>query len=358
MKITRSEKMNCLFLVSDEGYGHTVRQSCIANELVKKGAKITFQCRDPIPLATKILDKRIKINEYFNLIRLVKREGGVDVERTYNLFQNYITRSKEWIRDMLNSPHVLNADLIVTDIVEEAGVLSKELNKPAVAISHFTWHWLLRELDPKFEEVSQYLEECLSGISEFLYPPFSKHPEQFPNSKPINLIVRKPRKREEVREELGNKDDDIVILFAGGGTSVWRGLFSSINVNKKKGIVFLADLPTVSDNIKQVPKPFRLHDYINTSDLVISRGGYGTISETLAYGIRHLILVEENHPEAIENAKMLKKVNRAVVRNLNDFLNNPYDLIEVALNTKMNLSPIRSDGHIQAANRLFQIWEK
>jgi len=350
--------MNCLFLVSDEGYGHTVRQSCIANELVKRGAKITFQCRDPIPLATKILNKRIKINEYFNLIRLVKQEGGVDVERTYNLFQNYITISKEWIGDMLNSPHVLNADLIVTDIVEEVGVLSKELNKPTVAISHFTWHWLLRELDPIFEEVSQYLEGCLSGISEFLYPPFSKHPKQFPNPKPINLIARKPRKREEVRKELKIKDDEVVILFAGGGTSVWKGLFSSININKKKGIVFLADLPTISNNIKRVPKPFKLHDYINASDLVISRGGYGTISETLAYGIRHLILVEENHPEAIENARMLKKVNHAMVRNLNNFLNDPYDLIEEAFNTKMNLSPIRSDGHIQAADRLFQIWEK
>lgn len=354
----KSEMMNCLFLVSDEGYGHTVRQSCIANELVKRGAKITFQCRDPVPIATKILDKRIKINKYFNLIRLVKREGGVDIEQTHNLFQNYIARSKEWIKDMLNSPHVLNADLIVSDIVEEAGTLSKELNKPVVAISHFTWHWLLRELDPRFEEISQYLEECLSEILEFLYPPFSKYPEQFPNSKPINLIARKPRKREEVRKELGIKDDDIVILFAGGGTSVWKGLFSSININKKRGIVFLADLPVVSDSIKQVPEPFRLHDYINASDLVISRGGYGTISETLAYGIRHLILVEKNHPEAIENAKMLKKVKRAMVRNLNDFLNDPYDLIDEALNTKMDLSPMRSDGHIQSIDRLFQIWEK
>jgi uncharacterized protein (TIGR00661 family) len=350
--------MNCLFLVSDEGYGHAVRQSCIANELAKRGANITFQCRDPIPLATKILNKNIKIHEYFNLVRLVKQRGGVDVEQTYNFFQNYITRSKEWIEDMVSFPHVLNADLIVTDIVEEAGVLSKELNKPVISISHFTWHWLLRELDPMFEEISQYLEQCLDGVSEFLYPPFSKYPEQFPNSKPINLIARNPKKREEVRKELGVKNDDVVILFAGGGTSVWGDLFSLINVSGKRNFVFIADLPTNSNNIKQVPNTVRLHDYINISDLVISRGGYGTISETLAYGIKHLILVEENHPEAIENAKMLKTANRAIVRNLNDLLNDPYDLIDGALNTKTDLAPMKYDGHIQAADHLFQIWEK
>lgn len=350
--------MNCLFLVSDEGYGHTVRQSCIANELAERGANITFQCRDPIPLATKILDKKIKIYEYFNLIRLVKQKGGVDVEQTYNFFQNYITRSEEWIKNMVNSPHVLNVDLIITDIVEEAGVLSKELDKPVVAISHFTWHWLLRELDHRFGEISQYLEQCLDGISEFLYLPFSKYPKQFPNSKPINLIARKPKKREEVRKELKVKDGNIVILFAGGGTSVWKSLFSSIFISRKRDFIFLADLPTNSNNIKQVSNPFRLHDYINASDLVISRGGYGTTSETLAYGIKHLILVEENHPEAIENAKMLKTANRALVSNLNDFLSDPYGLINNALNAKIDLSLMRSEGHIQAVDRLFQIWEE
>ncbi len=89
---------------------------------------------------------------------------------------------------MLNSPHVLNADLIVTDIIEEAGLLSKELNKPVVAIFSFYVALVVTQTDSKFEEISQ-------------------------------------------------------------------------------------------------PKPFRFHDYINASDLVISRGGYGTISEILAYGI-------------------------------------------------------------------------
>lgn len=350
--------INCLLFVSDEGYGHTVRQSCIANELARRGANIIFQCRDPVQLAVRILDKRVKIYEHFNLIRLAKQTGSVNIELTYNLLQNYISTSEKWIDDMINSPHVLNTDLIITDIVEEAGVLSKKLGKPAFAISHFTWHWLLRELDSRFEEISRYLETCLDGILEFLYTPFSKYLGQFPNSEPINLIVREPRKREEVRRELEVEDGEVVILFAGGGTSVWKDLFSSINISKKRGFVFLADLLTVSDNIKRVPIPFRLHDYINASDLVISRGGYGTISETLAYGIRHLILIEENHPEAIENAKMLKTTNRAIVKNLNDFLSDPSDLIDEALNVKLDLSPMSSDGHIQAVDRLFQIWEE
>lgn len=351
--------MRCLFLISDEGYGHTVRQSCIANELANRGVDVIFQCRDPVPFAAKILDKRIKIYEYFNLIRLVKQKGGVDVELTYNeFFQNYITISNEWIMNMAGSQHALDADIIVTDIVEEAGVLSKKLNKPVVAISHFTWHWLLRELGPMFWGISQYLEQCLDGVSEFLYTPFSINPEQFPNSKPINLIARKPRKREEVRKELKIKDDDIVILLAGGGTSVWENLFSSINISKKKRFVFLADLHAPSNNIKCVPNLFRLHDYINASDLVVSRGGYGTISETLAYGIRHLILIEKNHPEATENAKLLTAANRAIMRNLKDFLSAPHDLIDDTLNAKFDLSPMKSDGHIQAVSRLFEIWEE
>ena len=48
--------MNCLLLVSDEGYCNRVKQSCIANELIKKEATFTFLCRDLIPLATKKLN--------------------------------------------------------------------------------------------------------------------------------------------------------------------------------------------------------------------------------------------------------------------------------------------------------------
>lgn len=350
--------MNCLLLVSDEGYGHTVRQSCIANELAKRGANTILQCRDPVQLAAKIIDKRVKIYEHFNLLRLAKQRGGVDIELTYDLLRDYISMSGKWIDNMISSPHVLKCDLIITDIVEEAGVLSKKLGKPAVAISHFTWHWLLRKLDSRFEDISQYIETCLDGILEFLYTPFSKCPEQFPKAKPIHLIAREPRNREEVRKELGVRKDDVIVLFAGGGTSVWKELFSSTNISKRRGFVLLADLPTASDNIKQVPTPHRLHDYVNAADLVISRGGYGTISETLAYGIRHLILIEENHPEAMENAKMLKTTNRAVVRNLDKFLSDPYDPVDEALSIELDLLPMRFDGHIQAVDRLFQIREE
>lgn len=350
--------MNCLILVSDEGYGHTVRQSCVANELVKRGSDATLQCKDPVPLAAKIVDRRVKIHEHFNLLRLVKGKGGIDIESTYNLLQDYVSMSAKWIDQMINSPHVLNCDLIVTDIVEEAGLLSKKLAKPAIAISHFTWHWLLRKLDSRFEDVSQYLETSLEGVLEFLYTPFSKCPEQFPKAKPIHLITRRPRNRDEVRRELQLRKGGVLVLLAGGGTSVWKGLFSSTNVSKRKGLVMYSDLPASSSAILRVPIPHRLHDYINAADLVISRGGYGTLSETVAYGIRHLVLVERDHPEAAENARMLKEANRAMVAKLDDFLADPYEAIDEALGYQADLAPMKSDGHIQAVDRLFEIWQE
>jgi UDP-N-acetylglucosamine:LPS N-acetylglucosamine transferase len=104
-----------------------------------------------------------------------------------------------------------------------------------------------------------------------------------------------------------------------------------------------------------VPNTTRFHDYINASDLVISRGGYGAISETLSYGIRHLILIEQNHPEIIESARILKAANRAIVTDLDHFLIDTYNQIDLALNAKLNVSSMKSDGHIQAADRLVKL---
>ena len=129
-------------------------------------------------------------------------------------------------------------------------------------------------------------------------------------------------------------------------------MFSSLSISGRNNYILLTDQPITGSNIKQIPNPYRLHDYVNASNLVISRGGYGTISEVLAYGIRHLILLEKNHPEAIENAKMLERTNKAIVRNLTDFLNDPFTLIDEALSAKIDLSKMKSDGHIQAVDRL------
>lgn len=200
-----------MFFVSDEGYGHKVRQSCVANELVQQGNNVVFQV-EPDDFVRGLLNPRVNIEPIFNLIKLKEDGLGVDINGTFEFLIDYIPRSKKWIKQMMKSKHVLDSDILVTDIVEEACIVAKKLGKPIFAISHFTWHWFFKRLGAKFRKISSYLEDIFE-VDGFLYPPFSKDPQTFPNSCPINIIARQPRARDIVRNELGVERSALVIAI-------------------------------------------------------------------------------------------------------------------------------------------------
>lgn len=341
-----------VFFVSDEGSGHKVRQSCVANELVQNGVEVVFQVED-IKFVKHLLDSRVKIKPIFNMIKLKKDPFGVDIKRTLASFSDYIPKSKKWIEQMIRSKHVLDSDLLVTDIVEEAGVVAKKVGKPIFAISHFTWHWFFEKLSAEFESISSYLTDCFT-VDGFLYPPFSKQPENFPSPHPINLIARQPRPRDLVRSELGVKKQDVVIAVGRGEFNVWNGLRSSLPELEKTELVYVSN-HDIGPPFIQVRDKIRFHDYINAADLVITKGGFSTLSECLAYGTKIMIVREKNHPETRENARLLSSANRAFVCDFEDFAEDPGRLILKAVESQIDCSPLKNFGQKQACKTLLKV---
>lgn len=347
--------MNYLFIVSDEGYGHIVRQSCIANELASLGHEVTIQTRDPASFARKICHPRIRIVRYFNLIRLRKSLGRLDVHDTIDYLRDYETRSKKWREYMKSADHVKRADAIITDLVEEAALIKKSAKQPAIAVSHFTWHWLFSRIGNQLDSVSSYLEESLANVDMFLFPPFSKDPLSFPNGKAIELIVRKPAGRAAIREKMNMPAHKKLLLFVGGATTTWKNIFCKSVRSELRDYEFVSDVSNAIEGTLSLPDYHKLNDYVNAADLVISRGGYGTISEAAAYGVRHLIIEEERHPETIANARLLSAAKRAIAISRSAFEKSPQESIETAMNSKLDLTPMPANGHLQVIQHILNL---
>jgi hypothetical protein len=333
-----------LFLISDEGYGHLVRQSAVANYLVRRGIQVTVQCRDPLAIAAETLDPRVRIVERFNLLRLAKVEDGVDLDATVSRMAGYFRDSVEWLAALRAARHFRAADCVITDMVEEAGFLSRE--KETIAIGHFTWHWLLAALgSARLDAIASYLADGLSGVSAFLYTPFSVMPETFPMATAIPLIARRPRPRVETRIRLGIRPETVLVAISGGGTDVWSGLLDELTLGDYQ---IASDRPNRTRRAVDWSGVAEFHDVIAAADLVISRGGYSTASEALAYGTRHLIITEASHPESIENGRMLQAAGRAIGMPLQTFLADPLGAADMALTARLDTSPIDCDGALVA----------
>lgn len=122
----------------------------------------------------------------------------------------------------------------------------------------------------------------------------------------------------------------------------------------KSSELFFISNKKVGEPFKLVPNEIRFHDYINAADLVVTKGGYSTLSECLAYGAKIMIVKERNHPETQENAELLKKENRAFVCEFEDFVKDPEKYILEAIDSKIDCRPLENFGQKQACEILLQ----
>jgi hypothetical protein len=324
----------------------------IANELVRRGAIVCFQTRDPLSVVESLLSPKVTIIRRFNLVRLVKRPGGVDVDATVELFADYRERLESWTREISTSPEVEQADIIVSDTVEEAGILAEMFGVPVVLVTNFTWHWALSKIDERLIPVARQMETGFTKARELLYPPLSIESEASLRRTAVPLISRKRRDPFSVREELGIDAGQPILVISDDGTD---GL-DSIDfhfVSKPWTVIRRWGTPRGDSTAIKSFSQFR--DYMNVADLVISHGGYSSLAETLADGVRHLIVEEENHPESQASAKLAENARRAVRCSWAEFVEDPNGWVEVTLAADLNLDPVPTYGAEVVASRILEL---
>ena len=89
----RQKKIKIGFFISDDGYGHVVRQSSIINELLKKNSKNLeihiFGNKILAKIKSTFSDKVI-YNNFDTIIKTAKEENGsLSLTKTYKIFTSW-----------------------------------------------------------------------------------------------------------------------------------------------------------------------------------------------------------------------------------------------------------------------------
>ena len=76
----------CIF-ISDEGFGHIVRQRAIISELLKKKIDVTVITSTKIIVLKEKFGNLIKYKEQFHILKTIKkRDGSLDIKLTKKQF--------------------------------------------------------------------------------------------------------------------------------------------------------------------------------------------------------------------------------------------------------------------------------
>jgi uncharacterized protein (TIGR00661 family) len=296
--------------LSDEGFGHIVRQRAILEVLREKvqPLELTLQTQAHIEAAGNYIPGANLIKRFNNIQWDKKPNGSPDLDKIALRYENYIEQSSRFIESECND---FSYDAILSDFVYEAFPIGKRMGVKTFGVAHFTWDWFFSKLypPPVHTEVIRHFMAMAEQATRLYFPPFT--PEEIIHhykgkAMEVPLILHSKIDHKEVDE--GGKFK-VLIMDSGAGVlseSIRKALLS---VAPLDDYLFFVSSKFESDqaNVRHIPQDSLMVDYVANMDLVIGRAGFNTISECIGLRTPMLLIGEAMNPEMNENILLLKK---------------------------------------------------
>tara|TARA_B100000886_G_scaffold22156_1_gene14090 strand:- start:9003 stop:10118 length:1116 start_codon:yes stop_codon:yes gene_type:complete len=369
------KKYNIFFFISDEGYGHTVRQRAIIKEFIKnkKVESITVYTSKTIKILKEEFLNKINYRDVFNNIRTKKNSlGHLQIKETTKLLDGWEKKSKTWLNKRLKEN--IKADFIISDFVPEAFELAKMLGIKSYGVCHFTWDWLYTKILKKRKKL-KLMESYIKKADKIFFPPLTEKEilkKYKKKSHNINFILTEFKKKKETNKKI------VGIIMDNGTKSNSKNIVNILpylkKLNKIKfyiqadnfiNIPLLYKIAKESENIELIYGNKNIHSKVPLSNFVIARGGFNTISECLVLKKPSLLIEEPNNPEIKKNLNsvfkrkysvplLAKDLSKNIIPRLNKFLDEEYN----PLKKRLNELKFESNGANQVYKEILKDIEK
>lgn len=288
------------FYISDYGYGHASRSIALMRAL-HASINITISVRTNTS-ADFIRDSCsfVSVEKKQNDIGTVMHDSTSLVDRveTKKSLHHWASSWDTWIVEETAFCKECAVDLIISDITPQAFLVSKTLGIPGIGVSNFTWDLIFRQLYGNSPEV-QMIHDAYASADLGLVLPLNESLDVFKERISVSLVSREPAvSREEMRKRLGISDAEILV-YVGSGFS-FNSVPACLNKMIEAGLRVLVseNQPFHHPKILRIPNSdVETQNYIGMCDLVVTKPGYSTVSESIRAKIPLLIFTREGFAE-------------------------------------------------------------
>jgi hypothetical protein len=294
--------------VSGHGYGHATRVGEVLREVrgrdaslpiavVTSGPEALYRRAVPGPFAFRAEACDTGLAQKSALV--IDEAGTVDAWRRFQAgCDARVAREARWLRE--SGARVVLGDIppLAFDAAGEAGV-------PSIALANFSWDWIYRHFaarEPALREAADRAAAAYARCGLLLELPFAGDLSAFPRRVPIPLVARRPNvDRAEARRRL--RLDGTVVLISFGGLGL-PGFDPAV----------LARIPSatfvLSESSASLPANVRVFgaramavagldyvDLVEAADVVVTKPGYGIVSDAIAAGTRMIYTERGDFPE-------------------------------------------------------------
>jgi hypothetical protein len=302
----------CKIYLSDEGFGHIVRQRAVVEELRRMLPQldITVQTKIQAAAAARFIQGAAIQERYNNITWDKLPNGSPDLEKIRSRFSNYLDTSHAFMQE---DNDAANYNFLISDFVYEAFGIGARHGIPSFGVAHFTWDWFFSKLYPPavHTNVIEHFMQLAGQATRLYFPPFT--PEEILHhykgkALEVPLILRSG-----IEHKVTNAKDKFKVLIMDSGAGVLTdSIHKALRTLKPLDdfLFFVSEkFATDQSNIRPIPAADLMVDYVADMDLVIGRAGFNTISECVGLRTPMLLIGEAMNPEMSENILMLKKQN-------------------------------------------------
>ncbi|HNT33647.1 MAG TPA: hypothetical protein PKH07_01465 [bacterium] len=277
-----------LFYVSGHGFGHSTRTIAVINAIPPE-YDVIVKTSAPQWLFD------LNVRRAFDFQPLEVDVGAVqpnclklEREKTLLAFSQFVAGQDVIVRNEVQFARPKDIRAVVFDIPPLAPLVAQALGVPSIAISNFSWDEIyepyVREF-PQYQPLLAKLAAEYATTSLLLRLPFHLPMAAFPVREDWHLLTRVAQEdKAKLRAKMGLPRDEIVVLLSFGGFRLAKT--DALDLASCKGFFFLSFVqPPLTEaanyrNLRQ--DECRHEEAVKASDIVITKPGYGIVSECIA----------------------------------------------------------------------------
>jgi L-arabinokinase len=356
--------------VSGHGYGHATRLMEVLGALLQRRPGLGVALRSSLDAGffAQVLGERAQFGAVRLDVGVVQADSlRVDPHATLRAYAAICEARDDLIARELTAVSGLAPSLVLADIPALAFAVARRLGVPGVALGNFSWDWIYADYAVDFPELAWVVDELrrdYHGADLLLRLPMAGDMSVFPVVRPLPLVARRARlSAPEVRARLGLPATDRLALLSFGGL----GLTLDSLPRPPAGVSFVVSQNTLAPetglpagyvrvrNADLRARRVGYEDLVGACDVVITKPGYGTVSECIANRTR---MIYTSRGQFVEYPILVEGIERhltsAFLSNadlrcgawqsaLDDVLSRPPKPLEIAIDGAAVAAEILSD---------------
>lgn len=286
------------YYISDYGYGHATRSTAIIRELLKKSEQVKIIICHSFALdflqQSFRYEHRVTFREVATDVGCVLRENSLEPDgEVLNIkVSSYVSEFPTKLDEETQFMKEKNVSFVISDISPLGIAGAAALNIPSLGLSNFTWH-------------TAY-EGLIEGrLLSFLHAQYNQMTYHFPlacsnepswgieENQSFGFYSREidDHEAQRIRKEIDPVGENYIIYF-GLGMKVDIGTLSELPIWQSLNCKFIvsSNVEVNHPNVYRIPtNAVETHHYVAAADLVLTKAGWGTISEAVCAGVPLLI---------------------------------------------------------------------